>query len=299
MKFSVFQVSRRGGRARNEDRMGYCYTRESGLFVLADGMGGHPDGDVAAQLAVQTASSLHQQLATPRLAQAGDFLVQALMGAHRRILRHSEENRMADTPRTTLVAAVVQGGCASWVHCGDSRLYLVRGGALLERTRDHTYAEEMGAHSVPGVQLNRNLLTTCLGSPVAPLYHLSGPMPLQTGDKILLCSDGLWSSVSDETIVRQLSALPVAQAVPELVELALRTAGESSDNVTALALEWDAAEVFEQTRIQDPVSAVDSFASTVQYQDPHAAPAELDDASIERSIAEINEAIRRTAERKF
>ena len=54
MKFSVFQVSRKGGRLKNEDRMGYCYTRESGLFVLADGMGGHPEGEVAAQLALQT-----------------------------------------------------------------------------------------------------------------------------------------------------------------------------------------------------------------------------------------------------
>ena len=58
MKFSVFQISRRGGREKNEDRMGYCYTRESGLFVLADGMGGHPEGEVAAQIALQTISAL-------------------------------------------------------------------------------------------------------------------------------------------------------------------------------------------------------------------------------------------------
>jgi PPM family protein phosphatase len=65
MKFSVFQVSRRGGRVKNEDRMGYCYTRESGLFVLADGMGGHPDGEVAAQLALQTMSASFQKAARP------------------------------------------------------------------------------------------------------------------------------------------------------------------------------------------------------------------------------------------
>ena len=61
MKFSVFQISRRGGREKNEDRMGYCYTRESGLFVLADGMGGHPEGEVAAQIALQTISALFQR----------------------------------------------------------------------------------------------------------------------------------------------------------------------------------------------------------------------------------------------
>ena len=63
MKFSVFQVSRRGGREVNEDRMGYCYTRESCLFVLADGMGGHPEGEVAAQIAVQTVSAAFQRQA--------------------------------------------------------------------------------------------------------------------------------------------------------------------------------------------------------------------------------------------
>ena len=63
MKFSVFQISRRGGREKNEDRMGYCYTRESGLFVLADGMGGHPEGEVAAQIALQTISALFQRQA--------------------------------------------------------------------------------------------------------------------------------------------------------------------------------------------------------------------------------------------
>ena len=61
MKFSVFQISRKGGREKNEDRMGYCYTKSSGLFLLADGMGGHPDGEVAAQLALQTVAAHYQK----------------------------------------------------------------------------------------------------------------------------------------------------------------------------------------------------------------------------------------------
>lgn len=295
MRFSVFQVSRRGGRAKNEDRMGYCYTRESGLFVLADGMGGHPEGEAAAQLAVQTVSALHQQQATPQLARASDFLVHALLASHRRILRYGEERGLADTPRTTLVAAVLQGDSLTWVHCGDSRLYLVRGGALLARTRDHSYLEQMSPDMARAGRVSRNVLYTCLGSPVAPEYQLTGPVALQRGDKILLCSDGLWSSVSDERIVEQLGAMPVAQAVPELVEQALRAAGDSSDNVTALALEWRSADAFASTRGQIP----DAFAATVQGTDPKAAVPELDEAAIDRSIAEINEAIRRTAARRI
>ena len=84
MKFSVFQVSRKGGREKNEDRMGYCYTRESGLFVLADGMGGHPEGEVAAQLALQTISALYQKEARPVIRNTTEFLTTALMAAHQR-----------------------------------------------------------------------------------------------------------------------------------------------------------------------------------------------------------------------
>ena len=63
MKFSVFQVTRKGGRQLNEDRMGYSYTRSSGILLLADGMGGHPEGEVAAQLALQAISALYQKQA--------------------------------------------------------------------------------------------------------------------------------------------------------------------------------------------------------------------------------------------
>src|SRR5215218_7245506 len=102
--------------------MGYCYTRESGLFLLADGMGGHPEGEVAAQLALQTVSALYQKDARPMLRDATEFLSLALMAAHHQIIRYASEKGMLDTPRTTLVAAVLQEGAVTWVHCGDSRL---------------------------------------------------------------------------------------------------------------------------------------------------------------------------------
>src|SRR3954447_10079205 len=108
MKFSVFQISRKGGREKNEDRMGYCYTRESGLFVLADGMGGHPEGEVAAQLALQTISALYQKEARPALRDTTEFLGLAVMAAHHQIIRYASEKGMLDTPRTTVVVALVQ-----------------------------------------------------------------------------------------------------------------------------------------------------------------------------------------------
>lgn len=297
MKFSIFQISRRGGREKNEDRMGYCYTRESGLFVLADGMGGHPEGEVAAQIALQTVAAMFQRQAKPRVEDVNEFLSNALLAAHHQILRYASDKGMIDSPRTTLVAVVVQGGCAHWVHCGDSRLYMVRDGALLTRTRDHSYLE---MRNLPAgfERINRNVLFTCLGSPSKPIYDMTGPVKLEQGDRILLCSDGLWGSLSDETIAGEMARSPVSESVPELVESALRKAGSSSDNVTVLAIEWETPDAFESTQgISTDSINEDVFASTIQAGPLDGLADDLDDAAIERSIAEINEAIRRSAER--
>ncbi len=299
MKFSVFQISRKGGREKNEDRMGYCYTRESGLFVLADGMGGHPEGEVAAQLALQTISALYQKEARPIVGDVTEFLATSLTAAHHQIIRYASEKGMLDTPRTTLVAAVVQAGSATWVHCGDSRLYVVRDGELLTRTRDHSYLEQQSAGVIRMDRINRNILFTCLGSPTKPVFDVTGPIVLQQGDKILLCSDGLWGSISDVDIVRHLSTQSVSDAVPDLVELALRNGGDHSDNVTVIAFEWETPDSFESTRGISTDSISDGvFASTIQAGVLDSTMEDLDDEAIERSIAEINEAIRRSAARK-
>lgn len=303
MKFSVFQVSRKGGRDKNEDRMGYCYTRQSGLFLLADGMGGHPQGEVAAQLALQAISAMFQKEATPTLPDIAAFLTSAAMAAHRQILRYSIEKGMLDTPRTTIVAAVVQAGAVTWLHCGDSRLYLVRQGELLARTRDHSFLEQSKTPTA-GLKLpevtNRNVLFTCLGSPTKPVFDIAAPMVLQQGDKLMLCSDGLWGSLSDEEITYHLGHKPVSEAVPDLVEKALTKAGDSSDNVTCIALEWETPDGFESTRGSISTDTVIDgvFASTVQAGWLDSEMDDLNDAEIERSIAEINDAIRRSAAKK-
>jgi PPM family protein phosphatase len=300
MKFSVFQISRKGGREKNEDRMGYCYTRESGLFVLADGMGGHPEGEVAAQLALQTISALYQKEARPIVSDVSEFLATAIMAAHHQIIRYASEKAMLDTPRTTIVVAVLQGAYATWAHCGDSRLYVVRHGEMLTRTRDHSYLEQQAAAGAARLdRVNRNILFTCLGSPSKPVFDVTGPVLLQQGDKILLCSDGLWSSIGDDDIVRTLTSKSVSDAAPDLVETALRNGGPHSDNVTVVALEWETPDSFESTRGISTDSIMDGvFASTIQAGVLDSMVEDLDDATIERSIAEINEAIRRTSARK-
>lgn len=242
MRFSVFQVSRQGGRKNNEDRMGYSYTSDSAVLMLADGMGGHPEGEVAARLAMETVARLFQTMAQPRLDDMADFLGQALMAAHHQILHYAAEHAMLDTPRTTLVMAVIQSGQVRWAHCGDSRLYLVRQQQLLTRTQDHSFAERSrrppGTASTEPMDTNRNVLFTCLGSPTKPVFSVTEPLVLQQGDTLMLCSDGLWASLPEQDIVTELSQKPVEIAVPNLVEKALKQAGDHSDNVTCLALTW-------------------------------------------------------------
>ena len=305
MRFAVYQISRKGGREKNEDRMGYCYTRDSGLFALADGMGGHPEGEMASQLALQTMAALYQRDAKPKLADPLRFLQDAVMAGHHQLLRYASEKGLIDTPRTTIVACIMQGNTAYWAHCGDSRLYFVRGDKLIARTRDHSYAELQNSLSsvVPmNDRYNRNVLFTCLGSPGKPVVDTAGPLLLQKGDRLLLCSDGLWGTVEDDAITQNLATRSISDAVPELVEMALRNGGPKCDNVTVIAMEWEGSGHDEETSVTTETLGEEVFASTIQASvgntgspGENVEAEELDDAEIERSIREINEAIRRSA----
>ena len=240
MQFSIFEATHLGSREKNEDRMGYSYTREAGLFALADGMGGHPEGEVAAQIALETMSALFQHKAQPRMADVPSFLGRGLMSAHHQIIRYASSRGMMDTPRTTLVAAVVQRGQLHWVHCGDSRMYVVRGGQLLKRTRDHSYLEAKASSGASLKDVNRNVLFTCLGSTVRPMFDVGGPIVLQDQDRVMLCSDGLWGTLDDDIITRGMAERPLAEGMPLLIDQALKKGGPRCDNVTVLAFEWEA-----------------------------------------------------------
>lgn len=295
MRFDVFQVSRRGGRETNEDRMGYCFTREAGLFALADGMGGHPEGEVAAQIALETLAALFQQQARPVLDDPQRYLEESVLIAHQQLLRYAAGRGLSDTPRTTVVACILQGNQAWWAHCGDSRLYLVRAGRLIARTRDHSYSElqEALGRVAPGADaFNRNVLFTCLGSPGRPMVDGQGPLVLEPGDRLLLCSDGLWGNVDDHEIVAQLAGQPIAGAVPELVEQALRRGGARCDNVTVLSVEWEGEGQPDAESTQNLGNS--GFASTIQGALDADLVAAMDDEEIERSVREINEAIRQS-----
>ncbi len=305
MRFSVYQVSRKGGREINQDRMGYCYTREAALFLVADGMGGHPEGDVAAEIAMRTFATRFQREVKPLVNDPQEFLKLSVLVAHQQILRYSAQKGMLDAPRTTIVAAMVQKGTLYWAHVGDSRMYVTRQGALLTRTRDHSHIEAARAQNQPQAALdtvNRNVLYSCLGSPQAPIMEVSGPLELEHGDTILLCSDGLWGPLEDAVVVSTLSNKAVVDAVPELVEAALKAAGERADNCTGLAFEWEGHQDYEDTKGGFSTLNVgeDTFSSTIQasvLDDIDTPDTLMDEEAIERTIAEIREAIEKAGGR--
>ena len=302
MRISIFQDSALGGRTSNQDRMGYCFTRESLMMVLADGMGGHLRGEVAAQITMQAAGAVFQQLARPSLSDPIGFLDHALRQAHREILRYQSLHGLPEAPRTTVVACVVQGGTAWWAHAGDSRLYWFRAGKLMARTRDHSKVENLVALGLlqPHQQEQhpeRNKVLNCLGSPFEPTIEISRGAELLAGDHLLLCSDGLWSAIPESELCRRIAAGPVSVVIPELVQQALLNAGRTADNTTALAMHWegDALSVDTLASPQLPDGAV---TTTITMQPVEVEPAaDLSEDEIERTISEIRSAIEKTSAR--
>ena len=112
MRFTIYQESRIGQRASNQDRIAHCYSREALLMLVADGMGGHLHGELAAHIAAQHITQAFQREARPRLPDPGLFLSRALVGAHHAILDDALDRLLPEAPRTTLVACVVQDGAA-------------------------------------------------------------------------------------------------------------------------------------------------------------------------------------------
>jgi serine/threonine protein phosphatase PrpC len=133
--------------------------------VLADGMGGHPEGEVAAQLALQTISALYQKQANPKSTDVPAFLSSAVMAAHHQIIRTPAKRACSTRPAPPWWRRWCRARLRHWVHCGDSRLYLVRDGKLLTRTRDHSYMEQPPPCDRAWSGINRNILFTCLGRP--------------------------------------------------------------------------------------------------------------------------------------
>ncbi|HZV53639.1 MAG TPA: protein phosphatase 2C domain-containing protein [Rhodocyclaceae bacterium] len=300
MKFTIYQESRIGQRRNNQDRIAHCYSRDALLMVLADGMGGHLHGEVAAQIAVQYITEAFQREARPRLDDPFDFLSSGVNNAHHAIVDYTLERDLPDAPRTTCVICVVQDNIAYWAHAGDSRLYVFRGKRILAQTRDHSrvqmmiddglITEEEALHHPA-----RNRVFSCLGGDMAPQIDFSRKTPLLAGDTIVLCSDGFWAPVGNDVLSRAYAGGDVMVATPALLDQAEVLAGESADNLSVIAARWEEGygeETTTSATIETQTMTLDAHTTQMEgFDKARTREPELTDEDIERAIAEIKHAI--------
>lgn len=303
MKFSVYQESRTGKRPNNQDRLAYSYSRDAALLVIADGMGGHLHGEVAAQIAVQYITEAFQAAASPKLDDPTLFLTRSLTNAHHAILDYAHDRWLTEAPRTTCVACVIQDGRACWAHAGDSRLYLLRKGRIHAQTRDHTRVRmlldeglisEAEANTHPG----RNRIFSCLGGTHLPHIDHSPPTALKTGDVIVLATDGAWGPLKPQDLLGPLRHFGILQAVPYWLDSAERLAGETCDNLSIVAMCWEDQDGDDLGGPSSSLSvSLNGFTTQIEGfgkgRDGSGSGGDLSDEEIERAIAEIQTAIRK------
>jgi len=300
VRFTIFQDSKVGDRSGNEDRVGYSYSRDVMLMVIADGMGGHDQGEVAAEIAVTEITRRFQQEARNKLRRPFDFLVSAIQSAHRAIVSHAVEKNLLECPRTTCVACVIQNGYAYWAHAGDSRLYVIRKGQLVAATQDHSKIQQMlDAGQITPEQAarhpDRNKIFSCLGGVVPPHIDIGREVRLESGDTVMLMTDGFWAHIPAALLGSMLQKQAVTSLMPGLMNEAQRRANGESDNLTVVAMTWenqDDALVADTKGLDDDEFAT-STNTTQQLEGGPGDLADVTDADIERAIAEIQDAIRK------
>jgi serine/threonine protein phosphatase PrpC len=240
------------GRVRELNEDSHLVDADAQVFIVADGMGGHAAGEVASSTAVRIAASAWRSLSTQRhlraYAERGDAesrralvhaVRQGVYNAHLDILRQAHEDEDKSGMGTTFTGFVVAGGDAIFAHAGDSRAYLVRDGIAIQLSEDHTLLSRLHAAGIDPIAEGeesperwKGVLTNALGvggeTRVATFI-----VALYSGDRILLCSDGVHEYFTESEIGEVIVAAPSpARAAQRLVETALERGGE--DNATAV-----------------------------------------------------------------
>jgi serine/threonine protein phosphatase PrpC len=298
MRFTIFQDSRTGDRKGNEDRVGYSYSRDVLLMIIADGMGGHIDGEVAAEIAVTEITRRFQQEARNKLKKPFDFLVSAIQSAHRSIVSHAVEQNLLECPRTTVVACIVQNGSAFWAHAGDSRLYVLRRGDLVAQTQDHSRVQMMidAGEITPEMAARhpeRNKIFSCLGGVVPPQIATGREFPLETGDTVMLSTDGFWAQIPGNILGSMLRKQTLVDVMPGLLAEAHRRAKGESDNLSVVAMTWESQEDANVADTQSMDGEFTSSSNTTEQLELKTPVEDVTDEDIERAINEIQNAIRR------
>ncbi|HKX58839.1 MAG TPA: PP2C family serine/threonine-protein phosphatase [Steroidobacteraceae bacterium] len=248
MAIECAEVSLTGDREDNQDRAAIAAADGAALLVVMDGMGGHAHGARAAEVGCKVMLDLFRAETKPLFDPLG-FLHLAIGRAHAAVVAIGTKLAVDVRPRATCAVCLVQRQEAYWAHVGDSRIYHLRNGSVVARTRDHSHVEqllregsireeEMSSHPM------RNFVECCLGGEsVLPEMTLSRRQPLEDGDVLMVCTDGVWSNLKDTDIAAFLKAPGKANggwrpALEKLVEQAVAASSPHSDNASAASLVW-------------------------------------------------------------
>ncbi|MDJ0907587.1 MAG: protein phosphatase 2C domain-containing protein [Woeseiaceae bacterium] len=245
MKVEYAKVSALGDRTDNQDRAAVVVAEDAAMLLVFDGMGGHSDGARAAETALKTVQDLFMASKLPVIDPQG-FLYMALSKAHDEVVGLGTDLAVDFRPRATCAIALIQEAGSFWAHIGDSRIYQVRDGRVLSRSRDHSHVEVLiqeGAITEEEALDHpmRNFVECCLGgdAPV-PDMSITPMVPLERGDVLLTCSDGLWSGLSDSDMA-EIGAPGKDNLADNLKALSIKALNANSpysDNTTGTALRW-------------------------------------------------------------
>ncbi|RLA28383.1 MAG: hypothetical protein DRQ63_03680 [Gammaproteobacteria bacterium] len=245
MKIEYAKVTALGDRQDNQDRAAVIVAEDAAIMLVFDGMGGHSDGAKAAEIGLNVIKDLFTSSSLPVFDPQG-FLYMAMSRAHDEVVKIGVDLAVDFRPRATCAVCLIQESGSWWGHIGDSRIYQMREGQLMTRSRDHSHVEiliQEGAITEAEALDHpmRNFVECCIGgdAPV-PDMSITRKQPLAPGDVLLACSDGLWSGMTDEEIADMATrpANSLADNLKALSMKALSVNAPYADNTTGTALLW-------------------------------------------------------------
>lgn len=245
MRIEYAKISLQGDRADNQDRVEVAVAERAAMLLVFDGMGGHADGARAAEAAMQTIAGAFREERHPIFDPQG-FLYRALGAAHDAVVALAGDLEVDHRPRATGAVCLIQDQASWWAHVGDSRIYQLREGRVVCRTRDHSHVEVLlkeGVIAEADAQNHpmRNFVESCLGGDDAmPGVTVTRKKPLRAGDVLIACSDGMWAGLGERQFARLASRAEhsVLENLKELGERAVQASAPYSDNTTAASLRW-------------------------------------------------------------
>jgi serine/threonine protein phosphatase PrpC len=242
MSWQFSKASHIGGREEQQDRVSILTSNFYSACILADGVGGHKGGAMAAQILLEECEKLWPPTIPPKI-----WLEIICQHTHRQIKQQGKAKKIS--PKTTCVILLVKKNRIYWTHVGDSRLYHIRKNRIIQQSEDHSIAqillamgkiraEQMANHP------DKNRLLKSLGGEEKMTIEMHESR-IKSGDGLVLCSDGLWESIHTGEFSYALKQADLQQAAEQLVKRAVQRGGEKGDNVSVCLVRYQADNLWE------------------------------------------------------